>query len=54
MYLKVERATYARVEKPIRMRKTLRIASFMIYLPAHGDAGEVVERIAGDLRRFLV
>lgn len=54
MYLKVERATYAWVVKPIRMRETLRIASFVIYLPAQWDAGEVVERIAGDLRRFLV
>lgn len=52
MYLKGQRATCAWAVKPIQMKKTLRIASFMIYLPAHWDAGEVVERIAGDLRRF--
>lgn len=52
--LKVQRATCAWVVKAVQVRETLNIASFMIYLPAHWDAGGVVEGDAGDLRRSQI
>lgn len=54
MCLKVQRATCAWVVKAVQVRETLNIASFMIYLPAHWDAGGVVEGDAGDLRRSQI
>lgn len=52
MYLKVQIATCSWTVKPIQMRKTEN--SFRFYLSSLWDAGEAVERIAGDFKKFLM